>query len=413
MINSRWLYDPLKVVSVLFGLQFLFWLFFFPDTPTVPTGEPRSHNIVAQLFFGVLFILLFAGMFWGVASGSRYTTYRRPSSREQRLLLKVGKYSFWISTIAMATQLYIFIQDPSLVLLLGQPYGQNQLARMMHEASPAYIPTLAWLITLPIAIFSLFWFFTPKDSAFRKRPRAYTTLGLVQLLAYSTLGMSRQALLVGVILVAGAWGMANPKRLRLVPTVVVILVLFAFIFVGSALRMAGLDGALSGDTYAVVWADFVEKYLAGELNSAYIMLSYPTDVSRNWLYSTMFSRFAPDSFAPPYYLNTMNSLALWYWQFDWLSMVVTPLIGFGIGRLYLNARRRQFMPSYVTVLYLLTLPAVYTMIRVNSFFLPYFLVPVLFLLVSWVLGHLKHQPSARLQVKAVPSVHQRPNSIGG
>ena len=143
--------------------------------------------------------------------------------------------------------------------------------------------------------------------------------------------------------------------------------------------MAGTEGAFSPMVYESAWAEFVEKYIPGELNNAFILLSYPTDISSNWLYATMFSQFNDSSFIPPRYLYTMNNLAIWYWQFGGRSFLVATVIGLLIGGTYGAAKRSQFVLGWSSIFYLVFLPAIYTMIRVNAFFLHYFVVPIIFL----------------------------------
>lgn len=412
MIDRRWLLSPLRVVFLLFGFQFLLWLVFFPDTPTLPGSEPKSHDLAAQMLFFILFLFFCLAIGAGQRLQKRSTSMHRVCPAGYGYFRSVGKLAFWIGSVSMIMQLGILIMQPDLLLLLLSPYGQNQLARIMHQESLPGIPTLSWLLIVPIAIFSHFWFNLPGDKH-RRSYLGYAVIALLLLFAYSIFGMARQAFFVGLFVILGAWSMQDEGRLRLklAPLALVMLTGIITVLGGSAIRMAGLDGAFSSSTYERVWAEFIEEYLPGELNSAFITLSYPTDITKNWLFGTALNGLGPDSFSPSIYINTMNNLAHWYWQFGLLSFVVAAVIGLSVGAAYRNAQMVKFTPNWATYFYLISLPALFTMIRVNAFFLQYFLVPFLFLLAAYIMRALAlrlHRPSRkRIQVQGWTSMESR------
>lgn len=392
MFSIKWLISPIRIVFIFFGLQILLWFFLFPEYPTLPNGEPRSHNLDAQiLYFGLLLVFIISIKFGQSIPKRTVNQHFCPSYNnriDHNIFYAIGKISFWLGLLLNLWQLFFIFINPRLFLLLLRPYGQNQLARKMHEENISFIPSLSWLLLVSIVIFSLYYFKLPSKDKRKIILVLYIVVAMLFLMLFSIVGMTRQASIVGIIVILGAWAMSFPSdaKIKIIPVVILVLFIIVYFFMGAAMRMGGIKAALTQkEIYRLVWVEFIEKYTPGELNNTFIMLSYPTDISRNWLYATMFARFTPDYFSPPRYLNTINSLGLWYWQFSWFSIPFAAMMGILIGKNFKEAELTGFAPGWSTFFYLISLPVLITMTRVNSFFLQSYLIPFLFLFIARVL----------------------------
>lgn len=383
----------MRLVLLANLFQLTLWLAFFPETPSVPDGEPKEHSMSSISIWACLLLLFAGGISLGknsLAGSSR--RYVHPGKCGLSGVLFVGWIAFGISFITLGIQLLPVIQEWSTLLLLSLPFGQNMLARMLHEASPFGVPTISTLNVLAMAVFASA---ALSPSIERKRRIWYGLVMLILLclaFAYSIVLMTRQAFIYLLLQLFAAAVLVGRWRIRWPQIGLCVALLIGWVWIQGAIRMAGLEN-LSVEGGMTALDELAEKYLPGELNSTLILMTYPSDVTKNWLHGTMFSRFSPEGYMPSRSINTTSMFGHWYWQAGVLSPVLAVVMGFMIGLIFAFAKSTGFGLNFPTVFYLVTYPALVMSLRTNAFFLAPFLLPMLFCAGSGIILYLVTGPS--------------------
>ena len=377
---------PSRLIPALVGGQFLLWITLFPEEPTISNGEPKCHSVGAFVMFCAMFAFLMVGVWWGERGSIRQPEASR-SLQEQRAhkLFRLGIWTFWPVVISFIYQFQLFIRDPArIVEALFVPSAINVAAKEMRESAVFGMASFSTLLSIVTVTMALAQYSPALCARERRTARLYLVGSGFISLALSTLGMARQSLLLYILVVLGAWAIGGHRVSRMRITLVVTITLL--LFWAQTVSRQGLVIALQSGMPVMSWpvqqqilAEIVEGYAPSEMNRALILLSYPADPRENYLYGTAFDRFHPGYDPDGHYVNTVNVLALWYWQLGALGFILALGVGYWSGRTYRSAHRRSFQLDWSTCRLLLVFSGLCTMIRDNFVFLQFFFVPLLFL----------------------------------
>jgi len=395
VVSSKWFVDPIRLISLLFGIQFFLWLIVFPEEPMHLFGEPKCYDIKAQIMFWSLFAFLIGGVFLGKKISNNHSYNTNPSKEKINYFRYCAYFAFILSFASILIQISFVLKDPfGAIMLLFEPGGQeNSYGEMIENRIPG-VATLFWSLPIALTIFSFSYFLSPVNAKTKNKDKIILFMSFFIMLAYSTFGRTRQSLLIGLLTIASVWLICKTRYIKLSKLIVygVFIVLFVWsahnLRQGIAFSLNMGEPVFSKAVQSEIYSELVEKYVPGEFNNALIYLSYETDITKNIFLSSMFDRLSPDSFQPPRYVNTSNTLALWYWQTGYFSPVVALLVGLWLGWIYRKAKDRRFGFDWASLYLSISIPSIFAMIRVNSFFLWSFVVPLLFLIfmqVIWII----------------------------
>jgi oligosaccharide repeat unit polymerase len=375
--------SPISILSIVFLTQYLLWFLFFPESPTVIDGEPRHQGLTSHILLIIIYICTILGMYLGSRTSIKSLKKNIPISLIK--FFEIAKFLFWISLIFNGIKFYDLIISPSLIFNIFEPYGTNKLHSDFSESAPG-ISTLAmlWLFSAPI--FSMIYFSSTKINY--KNISFYFYFLMLVVFIVSTINMTRTVFIVLILLYFGGYLVVrNYNKIKIRYLFYFVISILLIVWIGSILRtgivLADAQGEniFSWSVQSILVSEFVEKYSSGELNNSLIMLTYDTDISKNYAYSTIFHAFT-NPFSPDRFLNTQLIFSLWYWQFGLIGSIIFSIIfGIIIGSCY-NASKiydEKGVLNFGLFLYLFAYPGFYMMSRINYYMLIYFLLPVLIL----------------------------------
>lgn len=366
---------PLNWVLGILLLQFGFWLVAFPHVPTVVDGEPRENDPYAL----AILVLIFSSLFCGLLLGSHCRLPKIGTTvLSRRFAVSLALLLHLVVTAASILQLQFIILNPASLLLILEPAGINRQAAELRDASFG-IPTLVTLWVPALALY-----LSALNVRLTRGVVLLVAILMINVMIYGTLLMSRTHIISAVLMFLGATVVFRPNSITFRRILASALVIFIIVWSNSLIRTGILVsntegvGLLSPYVQRVLFQEFVEKYLAGEFNNSLIIATYEADPGRNFLYGTLFSQFA-DTFRPDRYLNTMNILGYFYWQFGIFgAALVACLFGALLGAVgKLGWRNAHSGVNFFTLLYIVAFPGFLQVSRINYYFLHYFLVPLI------------------------------------
>jgi len=303
----------------------------------------------------------------------------------------MGVCLFWFSLGCLLVMMWPVFDNPSLLWSFFDPYGQHKTSLEIHEFSLYGIPSLSQTWILSCAIFSQIYFQPKHYSPVIRIKAGLFLLGLgVLVFLFSSLGMTRVQFITYILILVCGYLTSEHRHIRLSTILSVGFAIILFVWLGQTFRTGSIiafETAKSPFSLAVqaeVWAELIEKYLPGEMNSALIMMTNIPDVERNWLYGTMFHRFGDVASPDDGYFNTINSLGIWYWQFFYASPLIALIIGYFLGRIHTLAAGAGYKLGWANTLFFVALPGIPYMLRVNYFFLSSFIIPAVVLTMGYL-----------------------------
>ena len=372
------LLKPSLIITLFFGLQFIFWLLFFPEVPTVETGEPKELNLTSILMFLTAFGAVVLGCLVGESAFKRKS---KSHSRNTNLIYyRVGVFFLYISLLASISKYEPIIANPSLLLLFTEVAGSNKIHAMVSESSFG-IASLQTVWVIPAIIFNFLYF-----SAEWKRDRLFyfnIFLLLAVVISLSAINSARITLINLLIFSFSIFAYCRK------PKISISWILFFFVFVffiywlGSIFRDGLVYAEERGlsvydfDVFSYIFSVFIEKYTLGEFNNALIIMSYDTHYG-NFAYGTAFQKFLPAS-SPDRYLNTFNVFGHWYWQFGYVGLI---LVSFIYGCVFGGAYKKSISPSgyggldHLKIIFFMLYVGMFNATRLNYYFLQLFFVPL-------------------------------------
>lgn len=384
-ISYKYILNPSFFLISLFSFQLFIWFAFFPEQPNVIDGNPRSTNGLAILQFFVMSLALFIGGIFGRSCTlSLSDNYLIISEKHA---YKIAKITFYISLFATLFKFSSFIVNPQDFLLILKPHGINKVHSELNDAAPG-VATLSLLWVFSSAIFGILKF---RESSNLKYVNRYFYCCLLLVFTYSVLNMSRTAFIVVLFTYLSAFLIEKRSNLPLNRVFFYTLLCFSFYW-GNALLRTGLVysdanniGLFSLEVQLRLLTEFVEKYLAGELNNSFIMMSFETSVSNNFAYATAFS-FLSESFKPDYYLNTQNIFGFWYWQFGTIGSVLFVFMmscmwGYTYSSM-LKSSHCKGLISFQHLHFIFIFAGLFNLTRINYYFLHYYLLSITVLCLS-------------------------------
>lgn len=387
-MTVRWL-EPTRALAALFGLQWLLWWLLMPPTPTIPGAAPRHTPEIAVLRYAVLAAALLAGVIAG-----RLIVGDRPAAGAAVL---PGRYWRRVSLVALGlavigTAIYArdLLADPGAIvraLLLGEFASLTETVRTSRITG---LSSLSNLLTVPVAIYGLTAAHPDASRVVRRNAGIALAVAFGVVVVHALLLMGRMTLINAAGVLAGAvlvarHGRMLPRRAALRLSVAA-LVLLAVIWLGETARSGVTQALTTGETaFSVSTQRFVrdrlvQGYFAADLNNALVLLDCPPAMQ---LAGTT-PLAAPLGATTPYparcpawtsRFGTVNVLALWWWDLGWLALAAAALAGAWLGGSY-QAATRPGAGIAPMLIFLVSLPAYYALLRTNWLASTAFLVPL-------------------------------------
>jgi len=377
-ISYKNIIDPLFFTVSIFLLQFLFWWLFFPDLPSVADG---NNKYIGYTSFFLYLLLMLSFILGGILGRGAANSFSNDLYISNYSLFRWAKFSLVLTIIAFSFKFAQVLTKPDMIFDILNTGGVNRLAQGLNNTQTGIgFLSLFWIF--PSGIFA-FLFFSESNLKIKAKKYFYFTFLLV--LFYSILNMTRTAFITYFLINCCCYLFAKKIRIKITTLFMVIIFLLFFYWANSLLRTGILYsstnnvGLFSFEVQAVLFQEFVEKYVAGEINNALIVMNHQADPLSNLLYGTAFHSFGNSYAINDYYLNTQNGFGFWYWQFGVLgSLVVVFLFSFTWRYSYFLAIRNYKLDyMHVSFLhYIFIFPGLYSITRINYFFLFYYLIPI-------------------------------------
>lgn len=394
---------PGFLVATLFLGQFFFWFIFMPEVPTLEGAAPRYESLPALLRWTLLFLLLETGIFLGTSmpfSGRAQRALPIPKQRI-RFWWRLGLVVLFLAFLGEIVYVRVLIQNPDLLRMASAEGNLAVLGERVREARIVGISSLNNLFLLATAILAVLSFhpFIPTKWSARAR-RWLIGLGLAVLL--HALFLAARMFFVYYLLAVLATYMvlrtAQVKKIPIRPLLLLFLGLVTAVWLGELLRGGFAFAKLnnlplwSAEVQVYIWNRLVQGYLAADFNNALVVLD--CEPSMQLWSTTMFAGLLGireaysqcPNWASAY--GTVNVPGLWWYDWGWAAFPLTFIMGFLMGIFY-RLRTGLLNLGLEGLYYLISFPGIFSIIRINYFFLTIFVVP--FVLLSFV--HLLRQAS--------------------
>jgi len=144
-------------------------------------------------------------------------------------------------------------------------------------------------------------------------------------------------------------------------------------------RLASLP-LTSREVHSYVWQRLVQGYLAADFNNALVILDCKPALQV--LYTTMFAFILKNPYSYKECPNwessygTVNVLALWWFDWGYGAFIVAFMVGMALGVFY-RWRSYVFELDSRGLFFLIAFPGLFSIIRINYFFLTIFVLPFL------------------------------------
>lgn len=387
-MTKRFLTHPGSVVAALFLGQLLFWYLFMPEQATLEGAASKYSSSAALLKWVLLFSLLEVGIILGTLIPIPHR-FRITSWVQEWHIRFWWRWALVILSVTLLGELIyirIFLQNPE---LFRESLIQRNLAilgEQVRSERVVGISSLNNLFILAAAILAVLGLhpLVPKPWAFRARCWL-AGLGLAVLL-HAIFLAARMFFVYYLLVVLAAYLTLRKVSAGLILRTFIILVVLLWageLFRGGAVFAKANELPLTSlEVQAYIWERLVQGYLAADFNNALIVMD--CDPSMQLWSTTMLA--GPLGLQPTYdqcpgwqsVYGTVNVLALWWHDWGWSALVLAFAMGFVFGALYkLRLAIRQLRPE--GLYYFLAFPGLFSIIRINYFFLTIWVVPFLFL----------------------------------
>jgi hypothetical protein len=384
-MNYKIFLDPKFFFNLLFTLQFVMWILFFPDYPTVSNGNLKIFDFQAFFVFFVFFVVMnFAFLVSHIFFKNKYLNFGK---LDFKLISFFAKFCLIVSFVAILFKFKPLLYNPELIFDMLKPSGINKIhSELSYSAFGVSTLSYLWLFSLP---FYSYFYFKLKYFKFE----FYSLFALI--VAVSVLNMTRTVFFVFIFGIISSYLLAKKPKVKISLIFITILLLFSFYWVNAYLRTGILYasenglGFLSLEVHFILLQEFIEKYFVGEFNNSLIIFSHSSDILSNFAHGTILNRFFPSTVPAGYFLNTMNFFGFIYWQFGiFLGCILVFLTFFTFNALYCTAisesKRNVF--NYGILLYCFVYPGFINSTRINYYQLMYFIIPLLFLIIVFILN---------------------------
>lgn len=392
----RYLIHPAFLVPILFLGQLTFWVAFMPERATIPGAADKHFSVDAILLWSFLLLVFLSGIALGSYGG--FPRRKKP--------LQVDPISWWrwarvillISFLGELVYIRLFFQQPG---LFSEALSVGNLA-VLGEAVRAEkivgLSSLNNLFLLGEAILLLLSFHPKTPANLRRRAARWLWILSVLVLIHALFLAARMFFVYYLLtLLAGLLIFRFQKRKVSWKVVsIAFLILIGVAWTGELLR-SGLYYSKSAnlplaslEVQSYVWQRLVQGYLAADFNNALVVLD--CEPSLQMWYTTMLSfvlenphgyQECPD-WESAY--GTVNVLALWWFDWGYGAFIVAFVVGLALGVFY-RWRSYVFNLDPRGLFYLIAFPGLFSIIRINYFFLTIFVLPFLALcaLTVWAL----------------------------
>jgi len=401
-MRKRFILDPFWVIFGLFALQALLWWFFMPQVPTIFGAASRYRGDSALLRFLLLWMALLAGVSIGKMAG--VTWQKRTNNQSDHLstgwvkfLSSFAAYTLLISLAGELVYVREIIANPALIREAFDAGTLALVGEQVNEVRIVGFSSLNNLFIIPSAIYAMIMFHPDMGPVAVKKARFRLILiGTISVL-HALIFAARMFPVYFVLIVFAAYLLVMPNSHRLTWRNILKTVGFmgAIIWVGELLR-GGLwyatnygVGVFSAETQRHVIDLFVQGYFAADFNNALVLLDHNS--SYQFFSTTMLGEFLSgfDSYTLIHgwtsAFGTVNVLGLWWYDWGLWAYGLSLIVGALLGVAYKVAEKASGRISLVTLCFVIAYPGIWSLTRINYFFLTIFVIPVAFIAVAGIL----------------------------
>ena len=344
--------NPVVLSAVLLASQFLVWYLFMPEIPTVAVAAPRYESPEAL-------VKLFSMALCFIVAGALGATVFVPFVPKQRRQLPTKvleiKAKAWcrvallaLAVTAVGEGIYVreIISNPSLIMQAFDYGNLSVLGERVRASRMVGLSSLNNLFLLPTAMLALIAFHPDLNPRLRRRARTWLWLLGAFTLAHALILAARMFFVYFLLATIGAYLVVQGRviRVKVKPVVLAVGALALVVWAGALLRDGLSYGRLTGrsiwslDVQRYVWSIMVEGYLGADFNNALVLLDCPPAMAlwSTTMFRELFGARAGYDTCPGWYsaYGTVNSFALWWFDWGWAAFGIAWFVGFLLGAAY-------------------------------------------------------------------------------
>ncbi|HEY3374401.1 MAG TPA: hypothetical protein VGK02_04980 [Candidatus Aquicultor sp.] len=395
-MRKHYMLDPFWIISGLFGLQLALWWAFMPDVPTIYGAAPRYISFNAILNFSLLWICLLVGVLLGKTI---YQTLWKDEKRQEkippaawiRFLFSLAAFSLLLSVIGELIYIREVILNPGMIKEAFDAGNMANVGVEIKELRIVGLSSLNNLFIVPAAIYAMVVFHPRMDrTAAGKARLRLIIIGAVSVL-HALLFSARMFPVYFISVVLASYLLSKPDTFRLSWRTILrtVGIIGVIIWTGELLR-GGLwyatttgFGLFSADTQKHILDLLIQGYFAADLNNALVLLGY--DPSYQFLSTTLMGDtiggFVGYSLNPYWTssFGTVNVLGLWWFDWGIFAFAMSLIIGALLGIAYKVGERFSGDISLAALTFIIIYPGLWSITRINYYFLTIFVLPFVFL----------------------------------
>jgi hypothetical protein len=400
---SRRILNPLVLSAVVFGVQAFVWWKWMPVVPTVPGAAPRFESgtsvfrYLVYLTVWIQAIIIAELVFRRAIRGQRGD--QTDWAEGWRYLRRVATVALWLSAIGELLYIRDLIGNPEVLFEAIRTGTFVRIGESAREERLVGLSSLNNLFVIPVAVHSMTLFGQDAAAGARRASRRVVVGIGVAVLLHAFLFIGRQLFVTYVTIVGGAFLLSRgQRRLSARWSLTVVLVVVGLLWLGetarSGLYYARRQGvsAFSEKAQEYVGRRLVEAYFAADFNNAMVLLQCrpPYDLVNGTMWRTPAAWLGHEVTSyhtcPQWHsrFRTATIFSLWWWDLGWYGLIAAALLGGWLGGLYVLATDRRTANPWVVVLYLLTVPGIAAVGRINFFAETSYVLPLAFLGLAWL-----------------------------
>jgi hypothetical protein len=396
---DRWLLNPLYPIPILFAVQAIMWYFGMPANPaslgdsTLATASPRFISEASLIHY----LVILAALLFGLLLGQGLLPHRRRPREPGRPTQARVEALLWVARIAgvMALVGELFyarnvLANPAMLIGAAQEGAFGSIGMSAATQRIVGISSLSNLFLVSSSLCAIVALHPGVEARYIRSARRWLIGLTIGVLLHSLVLSARVFFIYHLAAVLAAHILVRPGGLRLRTLAIMLSCLVLLVWGGETLRGGSVyarryhTGLFAAATQRSVCNRLVISYMASDFNNAMYILDSPP--SMQFVSTTMFARVLsdPKPYPLPGSFCTVNSLALWWYDFGWAATLVAFLAGGWMSFAYSVAVRQARTLGRMVPLFVVTYPGLYAFTRVNYFAMTIFIAPTAYLVIVFL-----------------------------
>lgn len=381
------------ITFYIFSLQFFIWLIFMPNELNLELKKyGMSYKYINELSFTRFVIIYFIFLFFIFIGTKIKLQFKKINFN------KLNNYNnflsfFWIIAEILSIKVVILNLKEVIRLYLD---GKRGVVSELIRSNILFTETFINLGPLILSI-SLFFYF---NNYKKKRNLIKILLIFCGTLINGLLLFKRMHFVYSLFI--WLYFLLNNKKGKGIMKY--ILFLFLFIFISEMLRFGSLYAYREGkelvsiEVIKMVFQYLMIAYLASDFNNAMVILSNDSSYQLLSTASPFFQKllFKLNGSVVSYATvknwessyGTVNSMALWWYDFGVYTVIICLIIGLTIGIVYGNFKRKSNKATSIQIIAPIFVLGNIVMFRVNIFFTVVILMPLFFWFIYIILVYI-------------------------